>query len=239
MNLVYCSIVIGIVFLFAKVDGHLATVFDVRIDHHKVETTRDLIVNTARPTFSWKINIPDNKLQRNVQQTAYQIQLQSIGVGQHWDSNRVLSSQSNHVPYTNENELLPSTYYRFRIRIWIDNSSNSTEWTDWIRFRTAIFNLNEYFAMNSSAIWIGSNKIYMNELRKEFQISNATSSIKSAIVYLSGIGYCELYLNGYKVDESRKLDPAGSTYEKRTFVVSFDVTNNITVREISGFLYSN
>jgi hypothetical protein len=46
----------------------------------------------------------------------------------------------------------------------------------------------------------------MNELRKEFTVPN-TSHIKSAIVYISGIGYDELYLNGERVDPSRTLDP--------------------------------
>ena len=56
----------------------------------------------------------------------------------------------------------------------------------------------------------------MNELRKEFIVPN-TSPIKSAIVYISGIGYYELYLNGNKVDPSRKLDPGWTTYEKTHF----------------------
>jgi alpha-L-rhamnosidase len=69
----------------------------------------------------------------------------------------------------------------------------------------------------------------MNELRKEFMVPNA-SPIKSAIAYISGIGYYELYLNGHKVDPSRKLDPGWTSYEKRTLVASYDLTSNITVR---------
>ena len=69
----------------------------------------------------------------------------------------------------------------------------------------------------------------MNELRKEFSVPN-TSPVKSAIVYISGIGYYEFYINGHNVDPSRKLDPGWTTYEKRTLLASFDVTANITVR---------
>jgi alpha-L-rhamnosidase len=75
----------------------------------------------------------------------------------------------------------------------------------------------------------------MNELRKEFLVSN-TSAIKSAIVYISGLGYYEFYLNGKKVDPTRKLDPGWTTYEKRTLLASFDVTTNITVRDVFSFL---
>ncbi|CAF1241697.1 unnamed protein product [Rotaria sp. Silwood1] len=218
--------------LWSIVDARWSSPFDVRIDHHKVETIHDLVVNTPRPRFSWKISVSDNLLQRNVQQIAYQMQLQSIKLTQQdkqfeWDSERVISSQSIHVPYTSQSDLLPSKYYRFRVRVWITNLEEPSEWTHWIQFRTPIFNLQEYITKNDNLLWIGSTKINMNELRKEFLIPNA-SPIKSAIAYISGLGYYEFYLNGNKVDPSRKLDPGWTTYEKRTLIVSFDLSTNIT-----------
>lgn len=78
----------------------------------------------------------------------------------------------------------------------------------------------------------------MNELRKEFTIPN-TSPVKAAIVYICGIGYYELYLNGKKVDPSRKLDPGWTSYEVRTLVASFDLTSNITVRFILYLFFSD
>jgi hypothetical protein len=68
----------------------------------------------------------------------------------------------------------------------------------------------------------------MNELKKEFLVPN-TSAIRSAIVYMCGLGYYELYLNDYNVDPSRQLDPGWTNFEIRTLLVSFDVTENITV----------
>jgi alpha-L-rhamnosidase len=223
-----------ILFLWSIVDANSPSPFDVRVDHHKVDTTRDLVINTPRPRFSWKIPVSDDILHRNVQQVAYQIQLQSTKLSQgekqfQWNSERVISSQSTHVPYTGQTDLLPSTYYRFRIRVWLTNSEEASKWTNWIQFRTPIFNLHEYIKTNADLIWIGSTKINMNELRKEFSVPNA-SPIKSAIVYISGLGYYEFYLNGNRVDPSRKLDPGWTTYEKRTLLASYDVTANITVR---------
>jgi alpha-L-rhamnosidase len=225
-----------ILLLWSIVDAQSPSPFDIRIDHHKVETTHDLIINTPRLRFSWKIRVLDNKSQRNIQQTAYQMQLQSVIISQRdeefeWDSERVVSSQSIHVSYTDHNDLLPSTYYRFRVRVWTTNSEEPSEWTDWIRFRTPIFNLHKYLTENTTALWIGSTKINMNELRKEFTVPN-TSPIKSAIVYITGIGYYELYVNGKRVDPSRKLDPGWTDYEIRTLIVSYDLTGNITVRSV-------
>lgn len=227
--------------LWSVIDSQSLSLFDIRIDHHKVDTTRDLIINTERPRFSWKIPVFDNQSQRNIQQTAYQLQIQSNELTHkcqqfRWDSEPVISSQSIHVPYAGENNLLPSTYYDFRLRVWITNSEEPSQWTPWIRFRTPIFNLHQYVTQNSTALWIGSKQINMNELRKEFMVPN-TSPIKSAILYISGIGYYELYLNGNKVDFSRKLDPGGTMYEKRTLFVSFDLTSNITVRIIFSYFW--
>jgi len=234
----YCSTLL-IILIWSIVDARSPSPFDIRVDHHKVDTTRDLIINTPRPRFSWKIRVSDPISQRNIQQTAYQIELQSVVLSQRdnyfeWDSKKVVSSQSIHVPYAGHADLLPSTYFRFRLRIWTANSDEPSEWTNWIQFRTSIFNLHEYITNNANLLWIGSTKLYMNELRKEFNVPN-TSPIKSAIVYICGLGYYEFYLNGNKVDPSRKLDPGWTTYEKRTLVASFDVTANITVRYIFFF----
>ncbi len=231
----YYSTLITIL-LWSILDAYSTSLFDVRVDHHKVDTTRDLIINTPRPRFSWKIRVSDNSSQRNIEQIAYQLQLESIKLIEQdnyyqWDSKRVMSSQSIHVPYTGHTDLFPSTYYRFRIRAWTIDSEEASEWTNWIQFRTPIFNLHEYLTKNTDLLWIGSKKINMNELRKEFNVPN-TSPIKSAIVYICGLGYYEFFLNGNIVDPSRKLDPGWTTYEKRTLIVSFDVTPNITVRSI-------
>ena len=230
----YCNILSVFTVLSSIVDTRPACLFDVRIDHYKVETIEDVVINHPRPRFSWKIQVFDDLLQRNVQQTVYQMQIQSKKLTQGdnqfaWDSGRIESSRSVHVPYTGQNDLLPSVYYRFRVRVWITNSEEASEWTDWIQFRTPIFNLHEYLSKNNALLWIGSTKINMNELRKEFIVPNA-SPMKSAIAYISGLGYYEFYLNGYKVDLSRKLDPGWTSYDRRILVASFDLTTNITVR---------
>lgn len=198
--------------------------FDIRIDYYKVDITRDLVIHTSRPSFSWKIPILK---ERYVQHIAYQMQIKSRE--NRWDSGRVISNQSIHIQYMNQEALQPMTYYQFRLRIWTSISNQSSLWTNWIRFRTSIFNFHDYIIKNQEkAHWIGSNEIYMNELRKEFNITNE-NSIRTAIAFISGLGYYELYINGDKIDPSRKLDPGWTTYEKRTLFVSFDATSNIKV----------
>lgn len=226
------SVYLTVIFAVVITSAHrLSVPFDVRIDHYKVDTTKDLVINTARPRLSWKLPVYS---ERNIYQTAYEIEIKSDT--EHWDSGRIVSSQSIHVPYLNKNDLKSLTHYQLRLRVWTTASDQATPWTHWIKFRTPIFNLQQYLmGKNDEVNWIGSTQIYMNELRKEFTVSNA-SPIKSATVFISGVGYYELYLNGQSVDPSRKLDPGWTTYEKRTLFVSYDLSTTLKVRRKTFFL---
>ena len=64
--------------LCSAVGAQRSSPFDVRIDHYKAETTRDLIIHTSRPRFSWKVPVSNDIIERNIQQTAYQLQLESM-----------------------------------------------------------------------------------------------------------------------------------------------------------------
>jgi alpha-L-rhamnosidase len=220
------SVYLTVIFCVVVTTAHqLPPPFDVRIDHYKVDIAKDLVINTARPKLSWKLPVFNDE--RNVQQTAYQIQIKSDT--DYWDSEKIVSSQSVHVPYLNKNDLKPLTHYQIRLRIWTTLSKQSSSWTHWIKFRTLLFNLQEFIMQKNDEVnWIGSTQIYMNELRKEFNVPNA-SPIRTATVFISGIGYYELYLNGQSVDASRKLDPGWTTYEKRTLFVSYDLTKTLKV----------
>ena len=234
--LIYCTLPPFLLLLCSTVDARSPSPIDIRIDHYKAAIVHDLIINTPRPRFSWKLAFSKDTTQRNVQQTAYQVQLEPTRVPEDdsswkWDSARVSSSQSIHVPYSGQHDLLPATNYRLRLRVWTTLSKEASEWTDWIRFRTSIFHLHEYLTTNVDLLWIGSTQINMNELRKEFLVPN-TSPVRSATVYIAGIGYYELYINGFNVDPTRKLDPGWTTYEARTLLASFDLTTNITVKTL-------
>lgn len=218
----YFTVILG---AFSVIGNPLSAPYDVRIDYYKAETTKDLVINTGRPRFSWKLPITD---QHNVRQIAYQLQIRSKSTNL-LDSGYILSSQSIHVPYPYEKDLEELTQYQIRLRLWTSTSDAATSWTSWIPFRTSIYKLHQYLMDHNDEIhWIGSTQIYMNELRKEFNVSNS-SPIRSATVFISGIGYYEMYMNGDAIDSSRKLDPGWTTYQKRTLFVSYDVTSKIKV----------
>ncbi|CAF1122091.1 unnamed protein product [Adineta ricciae] len=216
----YGIIVCGVVFVVGQ--SSLAP-YDVRIEYYKAETTKDLVIGTDYPYFCWKLPLTN---QRDVRQMGYQLQLRSENKLV-WDSDRINSSQSIHVPYPFKQKLEELTHYQVRLRVWTSALETASSWTLWIPFRTSVYNFQQYLLdHNDEVSWIGSTQIYMNELRKEFNVSN-TSPIQSATVFISGIGYYELYLNGDNVDPSRKLDPGWTTYQKRTLFASYDVTSKI------------
>ncbi|HET7625075.1 MAG TPA: family 78 glycoside hydrolase catalytic domain [Verrucomicrobiae bacterium] len=68
-----------------------------------------------------------------------------------------------------------------------------------------------------------SRRLPARWLRKDFTVKKR---IRRAMVYYSGLGDSELYLNGGKVGDA-VLSPAVSEYEKRVFYVTADVTKQL------------
>lgn len=71
--------------------------------------------------------------------------------------------------------------------------------------------------------WAEHRVLPARMLRKDFQIEG---KVRSATLYLSGLGLFEAYLNGSKVSDD-VLVPALSDYDKRAFYMAFDVTNGL------------
>jgi len=61
-------------------------------------------------------------------------------------------------------------------------------------------------------------------LRKEFEVSQ---KIKRARVYVSGLGWYELYINGRKVGD-HVLDPATTDYRKQVLYATYDVSDMLS-----------
>ena len=51
-----------------------------------------------------------------------------------------------------------------------------------------------------------------------------SAAVSSATLALSGVGYHRLHVNGQQVDPSRHLDPGWTTYQRRTYYISLDIT---------------
>jgi alpha-L-rhamnosidase len=182
------------------------------VENLRVEFTVDpLGVDEPRPRFSW---VPIHG-KRNQVQKAYRIIVASSmehalkGVGDVWDSG-VVESDSNIVEYGGS-PLKSFTRYFWRVKWW-DGDGNESDWSDVAWFETAILDSREW-----RGIWIGGGQL----LRKEFNIDG---DVAEARVYIAGLGYYELRINGVRVGD-KALDPLWSEYSRRIYYSVYDVTN--------------
>ena len=187
-------------------------------------------VDIENPRFSWNME----SLQRGAKQSAYQILVASsaeklkANEADIWDSKKIVSDKSIQIYYDGKT-LESNRKYYWKVLVW-DNNGDMREggpafWT------TGLFKESDW-----KAKWIGLDKAVGSDrpnkakrvlsarwLRKEFQVPKV---VKSATVYISGLGLYELYLNGNKVGD-QVLAPALSEYDKKSFYNTFDVTQNL------------
>ena len=100
----------------------------------------------------------------------------------------------------------------YNIQVW-DKQGDEYE-TDAEKFETAILEDSEW-----KAEWIRGG----NLLRKEF---SADKKIKKSRVYISGLGYYELYINGDKIG-NHVLDPAWTDFDQKIYYSVYDVTESV------------
>ncbi len=187
-------------------------------------------VDIINPRFSWILESE----QRGVKQTAYQIFVASssenlnLDKADIWNSGKVFSDKSIQI-YYNGKSLNSNKKYFWKVKVWDqDGKPHNSKIAFWT---TGLFKESDWRAK-----WIGLNKAIGDDdpdaphrilsarmLRYEFEVDK---KIKSAIVFISGLGLYELYLNGEKIGD-QVLVPALTEYNKRTFYNTFDVTKNL------------
>ena len=186
----------------------------------------------TQPRFSWQIasGKPDLK------QTAYQIQVAASpeqlesGDGLLWDSGVVRSDESVLVPYAGKALESGKPYYW---RVKLTTNQGDTPWSDAGSWSMALLDDSEW-----KATWIGEDslsnpgeeigvaggnnktRLAARYLRKEFTTDRA---VERAVLYISGLGSYEAYLNGKKVSED-VFAPMPSLYYKRIYYNVYDVT---------------
>ena len=175
-------------------------------------------IDTSKPRFSW---IP-NVTRRGQMQTAYQIHVASseevlaVRGGNKWDSGKVESDQSVNIPY-NGTPLVSGERCYWKVRLWNGDDEGVESGTAW--FEVGLLDESDW-----NGAWVGADPaVSAPLLRKAFL---AADPIKRARVYVCGLGWYELYINGRKVGD-HVLDPAPTDYDRRALYVSYDVTDRL------------
>lgn len=177
-------------------------------------------------------------------QTAYQIivastkELAQTGTGDIWDTGKTESAINFDIDYAGK-PLTSFTDYYWSVRVW-DETDTPSDWTKVARFGTGALAQTDW-----TAKWIGSQYYVAGQsiipapmLRKGFALNKA---VKTAKIYICGLGLFELKVNGQLPDDS-VLNPADTQYEDTVSYCAYDVTkllaegaNAVTVELGCGF----
>jgi alpha-L-rhamnosidase len=195
----------------------------------------------SKPHFSWILHSGE----RNQFQSAYYLLLSddslllNKNIGNIWDTRKVKSEQSINVLYDGV-ALEPGKEYFWKVRVW-DKEGEASEWSYKASFVTALFDRKDW----SGAQWIGYEEIPDSLIlvpgvepwdkdvknlalqrarvplfRKEFDIKR---DIKSAYLFVSGLGHYKAYINGQQVSDDF-LSPGWTDYKKTCLYNTYDIT---------------
>lgn len=182
-------------------------------------TKNPLGIQNRNPRFSWRCCGDYLDFQY---QSAYQVLVWEGSGGfarpeePCWDSGVVNSAKSVCVEYGGP-PLKSATRYCWKARTWSPGCSEPVE-SDEAWFETGLFEAGDWHAE-----WMGQPSPQRGVaplFRNGFMLAGEA---KTARVYICGLGYYRLYINGVRVGD-RELEPGWTDYRKRVLYSVYDVT---------------
>lgn len=232
----------------------------LKVVHSRCEySVNPMGIDREQPLLSWELE----SAARNVSQSAYRILVADDSlmlVKNHaniWDSKKQVATSISQALYTGK-KLLSGKKYYWKVMVW-DQKNNASAYSSIASWRMGLLQKTDW----KHAQWIafdtlpesskivplahgrgekswGERKDILPMFRKQWQVAKA---VKSATVFVSGLGHFEMSLNGKKVGD-HFLDPGWTQYSKQAQYVSFDITgqlqqgdNTLGVMLGNGFYY--
>ena len=177
--------------------------------------TDPLGIDVVTPRLSWKLS-PDGSF---IKQQSYHIlaadNLKDLenNIGNLWDTKKVHSDQSIQLKYKG-NKLVSRQKVFWKVRVW-NQDDEISGWSKIATWEMALLQSSEW-----KANWIGTGELKnpkrklknpTSYFRKEFIVEKG---IQNARIYISSIGYFELFINGKKIGD-HVLSPNQTNYDKR------------------------
>lgn len=170
-------------------------------------------LDTPCPRLSWQMASP----RRGAAQSAYRIQVSEKADFDSpcWDTGRVDSADTLHIPYGGS-PLKSFTRYYWRVKLW-DEQGAEWAWSESAWFETAVMGSDGW-----KAPWVSpkTDAQACHYIRREIR---CTRPVKRARIYASACGVYDLMINGEK-QESAVLSPGWSSYFDHIYYQSYDVT---------------
>jgi len=200
------------------------------------------VIETATPHLSWELQPAGH----NILQTAYRVlvadnplSLQK-NIGNVWDSRKINSQASIQIVYSGK-KLSSTQKYYWKVMVW-DNKTHASAWSGVAGWQMGLLNADDW----KNAKWIayetlpdssrilpgitpkGGKKVSPGRdvlpiLRKSFKVNKA---VKSATLFIAGLGQFEASLNGEKIGD-HFMDAGWTNYQKQALYVGFDITKQL------------
>jgi len=177
-------------------------------------------IAVMQPHLSWQLA----SKRRNVMQTAYEIRVNADALRGNtlnlvWNTGKVSSSRSVHVPYAGI-ILQQGVKYSWQVRVW-DNSNKVSDWSPVAHWRVGLLSPADWKAKWIEAGYQEDTLLRPAALfRKQF---TAGKKIKSAVAYITSYGNYEAFINGKRVGDLY-LTPGWTSFKKRLQYQMYDVT---------------
>ncbi len=185
------------------------------------------------PRFGWTLRLIRPGA-RDITETGYRIlvasspKLLASGIGDVWDSGKVLSSRLFDIEYQGA-PLTSHTSYFWKVRIW-DNPRLPSSWSAPAQFTTALMQPRDWVAhwiaatpdrssFHAGGSFDNSSKS-LPLFRKNFSLPR---QVAQALLFVSGLGQYEVHVDGHNVT-SAVLTPGWTDYRKRVSYDTYDVT---------------
>lgn len=181
-------------------------------------------IDAPAPRLSWIVT-GEGRARR---QTAYRILVARdeaalrAGRGDVWDSGKVVSSETNPVVYAGP-ALASASRVWWSVQVW-DERDQASAWSAPAWWETGLLTADDWHGhWIARAPFAGlqiTPKTRPPLLRRAFTLDG---EVKRARVYIVGLGYHELSINGRRVGD-HLLDPGYTRYDQRMLYVTHDVT---------------
>lgn len=176
-------------------------------------------IDAVKPMLGWKLSGSF----RGIRQQSYRIivsrQKDALDTSNCdlWDSGLIHSDESIQIEYRGT-ELSSGERAYWKVEVW-DQEGNYAVSEEQAYWETGLMKLSDW-----GGEWIGLANRHIPGwsplFRKKFRL---ISDVKKARIYVCGLGYYELSINGKKVG-NRVLDPAQTDYQERVMYAAYDIT---------------
>lgn len=174
---------------------------------------RPIGIDKPYPRLMWLVGVR-NASERSVRQFAYQVQVFQLdrrsgarGAQPYWDSGKVIDNRNVFVPSRYKETLKPlesDSDYQFMVK-WYSTTGLESEYSEPANFSTALFEQSEFLAH-----WIASptvvSPVRSQMVRGTFELPSGKQVARSRL-FVTGLGYYELWQSGSKLDGQRRLGP--------------------------------